>query len=236
VNQQTVVVGQDVQSERRAAAARFRADQSSKGTFVVHLLSSPGAGKTALLEATLRYFGERRRMGVLVGDLATDRDAQRLEPLAPTVQITTGGACHLDLGLVERALTQLGRSGLEFLFIEDVGNLVCPASHDLGEHLRVVLLSTTEGDDKPAKYAKAFRTSQALVISKLDLLPHVPFSVVAATTDARAIQPELRVFPVCALRNEGIDEWCGYLERMRKEMLETRKLLLPTGTSTTRAF
>jgi len=135
------------------------------------------------------------------------------------VQITTGGACHLELTLVERALGQLGRSDLEFLFIEDVGNLVCPAAHDLGEHLRVVLLSTPEGDDKPAKYAKAFRTSQALVITKLDLLPHVPFAVAAATAEALQIQPALRVFSVCAPRNEGIADWCDYLDGQREQLL-----------------
>ncbi len=198
MSQRTVIVGQEVLAERRAAAARFRSLRMSQGTLVVHLLSSPGSGKTSLLEATARHLGKGRRLGVLVGDLATDRDAQRLAPLAATVQITTGGACHLELPLVERALGQLGRSDLEFLFIEDVGNLVCPASHDLGEHVRVVLLSTTEGDDKPAKYAKAFRTSQALVITKTDLLPHVPFSVTAAAADAHQIQPLLRVFTTCA--------------------------------------
>lgn len=136
MSQRTVIVGQEVLAERRAAAARFRSLRMSQGTLVVHLLSSPGSGKTSLLEATARHLGKGRRLGVLVGDLATDRDAQRLAPLAATVQITTGGACHLELPLVERALGQLGRSDLEFLFIEDVGNLVCPASHDLGEHVR----------------------------------------------------------------------------------------------------
>jgi hydrogenase nickel incorporation protein HypB len=218
VSQQTVSVGRDVLAERREAAARFRAVHAGRGTLVVHLLSSPGSGKTALLEATARRFAGRRRLGVLVGDLATDRDAQRLAPLAPTVQITTGGACHLELGLVERAFARLGRADLEFLFIEDVGNLVCPASHDLGEHLRVVLLSTTEGDDKPAKYAKAFRTSQALVVTKLDLLPHVPFSVEAAAADAHQIQPALQVFPVCAPSGQGVAEWCAYLEAQRSRL------------------
>src|SRR5262249_4387846 len=146
-------------------------------------------------EATARHWAGRR-LAVLVGDVATERDCQRLLPLAPAVQITTGGACHLELPLVERALGQLGRSDLEFLFIEDVGNLVCPACHDVGQHLRVVLLSVTEGDDKPAKYPRAFRTAQALVLTKLDLLPHVPFAPEAAERDARAIQPDLEVLAV----------------------------------------
>src|SRR5262249_10219844 len=160
MSQQTIAVGRDILADKRAAAERFRATQRQQGTLVVHLLSSPGAGKTALLEATARRLGKSHRLGVLVGDIATDRDAQRLAPLAPVVQITTGGACHLELPLVEKALHQLNQSSFEFLFIEDVGNLVCPAAHDLGEHVRVILLSTTEGDDKPGKYPKAFRTSQ----------------------------------------------------------------------------
>ena len=151
-------------------------------------------------------------MAVPVGDIETDRDAQRLAPIIPTVQITTGGACHLELPLVERAFKQLLGGPIDFLFIEDVGNLVCPASHDVGYHLRVLLLSVTEGDDKPGKYPKAFRTSDALVVSKLDLLPHVPFSVESATLDAQRIQPTLTVLPLCSLTGQGIADWCAYLD------------------------
>jgi hydrogenase nickel incorporation protein HypB len=158
-------------------------------------------------------------MAVLVGDLETDRDAQRLAPLVPVAQLTTGGACHLELSLVQRGIMALGDPQVDFLFIENVGNLVCPASHDLAEHLRVVLLSTTEGDDKPGKYPKMFRGSQALVITKLDLLPYVPFSVQAATQDARRIQPAIEVLTVCALHGQGIDEWCAYLIRQREALV-----------------
>jgi hydrogenase nickel incorporation protein HypB len=213
-------VGRDVLSERKAAADRFRAAQAARGTLVVQLISSPGAGKTALLEATARHWGTRRRLAVLVGDIETDRDAQRLAPLAPTVQITTGGACHLELPLVERACRQLSDGPFDFLFIEDVGNLVCPAAHDVGYHLRVLLLSVTEGDDKPGKYPRAFRTSDALVLSKLDLLPHVPFSVEAATVDARRIQPDLTVLSVCSQTGTGIASWCDYLDGRRRQLLE----------------
>jgi hydrogenase nickel incorporation protein HypB len=212
---QTVPVNRDVMAERRAAAERFRSARAREGTLVVQLLSSPGAGKTALLEATARHWAGKVRMGVLVGDIETDRDMRRLAPLAPAVQITTGGACHLELPLVEKALARLDGGPFDVLFIEDVGNLVCPASHEVGHHLRVVLLSVTEGDDKPGKYPKAFRTSQALVVSKLDLLPHVPFSVEAACDDARRIRPDLNVFTVCAPQGKGIAEWCGYLETTR---------------------
>jgi hydrogenase nickel incorporation protein HypB len=157
-------------------------------------------------------------VGVLVGDVETDRDAQRLAPYAPTVQITTGGACHLEIPLVERAAKKLDGPRLDFLFIEDVGNLVCPASHDLGEHLRVLLLSTTEGDDKPGKYPKAFRTSDVVVITKADLLPYVPFSVKQAEKDARRVQPALKFFTLCAQTGDGVGEWCAFLERERKRL------------------
>ena len=218
--QQTITVGRDVRAEARQRAAWLREDFTRRGILCVNLLSSPGAGKTSLLQATARHWRGRRRMAVLVGDLATDRDAQRLAPLAPTVQLTTGGACHLELPLVERGLERLGALDCEFLFIENVGNLVCPASHDLAEHLRVIVLSTTEGDDKPGKYPKAFRTSQILVVNKIDLLPHVPFSVDAAVADARAIQPQLQSVAVSAHREQGIADGCEILERARSELLE----------------
>jgi hydrogenase nickel incorporation protein HypB len=162
-----------------------------QGTLVVRLLSAPGAGKTTLLQETARRLRTRYSLGILVGDIETDRDAQRLAPLAPTRQITTGGACHLELPLVQRALAEWHPDPFDFLFIEDIGNLICPASHELGEHLRVVVLSTTEGDDKPGKYPKAFRTSQVALITKLDLLPHVPFSIQRARLDATRIRGDL---------------------------------------------
>jgi hydrogenase nickel incorporation protein HypB len=134
-------------------------------------------------------------------------------------QLTTGGACHLELPLVRQGLARLPETRWDFLFIENIGNLVCPASHDLGEHLRVVVLSTTEGDDKPGKYPKMFRTSQAMVISKTDLLPHVPFGVDAAVADALLIQPAIRTISVSALQGTGIQEWCDFLEKTRNKML-----------------
>ncbi|MEX2114259.1 MAG: hydrogenase nickel incorporation protein HypB [Pirellulales bacterium] len=213
-----ITILREVSARARAEADEFRREMSRRRTLVVNVLSSPGAGKTSLLAATAVHWGAKRRMAVLVGDIATDRDAQRLAPLAPTVQLTTGGACHLDLELVQRGWEALPEGEVDFLFIENVGNLVCPSSHDLGEHLRVVVLSTTEGDDKPAKYPKAFRTSQALVISKIDLLPHVPFSVRAATDDARTIQPELSVWPLSALHGVGIEDWCDYLDDQRNRI------------------
>jgi hydrogenase nickel incorporation protein HypB len=215
----TIVVRRDVLAEGKADASIERERLARRGTLVVNLLSSPGAGKTTLLEATARHFAKRHSMAVLVGDLETDRDAQRLSPLVPTAQLTTGGACHLELPLVKRGLCALGDPQVEFLFIENVGNLVCPASHDLAEHLRVVLVSTTEGDDKPGKYPKMFRTSHAMAITKTDLLPHVPFCVAAVTEDACKIQPSLHVMKMCAIDGTGIESWCGYLEQQRAKIL-----------------
>lgn len=219
---QTIELGRDLRAEQRAAAEAFRRARTAEGTLVVRLISSPGSGKTTLLEATARQLGSERPVGVLVGDVETDRDAQRLARYAPSAQITTGGACHLEIPLVERALARLPGGRMDFLFIEDVGNLICPASHDLGEHLRVILLSTTEGDDKPGKYPKAFRTSHVLVLTKLDLLPYVPFSLAAAEQDARRVQPELNVLTLSALTGLGVPEWCSFLSRRRSEMGEAR--------------
>lgn len=215
----TITIRRDIAAEAKADAATERARLGNRGTFVINLLSSPGAGKTALLEATAKQLRKKHSLAVLVGDLETDRDAARLSPLVPTVQLTTRGACHLELPLVKRGLEALGDPPFEFLFIENVGNLVCPASHDLAEHLRVVLTSTTEGDDKPAKYPKMFRTSQAMVVTKMDLLPHVPFSVDAVIKDAHRIQPDLDVMTVCSLQGTGIDSWCEYLIAQRAEKL-----------------
>lgn len=211
----TVAVNRDLQSERRAAADAFRAELTRRRIFCVNLISSPGAGKTTLLQQTAKAWGEPGRLAVLVGDIATDRDAERLAPYLPVKQLTTGGACHLELPLVQTGLKHLNLDGIEFLFIENIGNLVCPASHDLGEHLRVVVLSVTEGDDKPAKYPKAFRTSQACVISKMDLHLYVPFQLPAVMEDARRIQPQMSFFPVSALQQQGLTAWCQYLQEQR---------------------
>ena len=219
----TITVNQDVQAEKKRRAAVLRNSFSQRGTFVINLVSSPGAGKTSLLEATAKYWQGKHKVAVLVGDLATERDAERLRPYVPVEQLTTGGACHLELALVERGLQRLPEVDFEFLFIENVGNLVCPASHDLAEHLRVVLMSTTEGDDKPGKYPKMYRTSGALVINKSDLLPYVPFSIDAAIADARLIQPDLAAFTVCSLTGEGIESWCQYLEEARERMIESTR-------------
>lgn len=223
----TIVVQRDLQSARREEADAWRNSLAERSIFCVNLISSPGAGKTSLLQATARHWSGRRRMAVLVGDIATDRDAQRLAPLTPVRQLTTGGACHLELPLVKSGFDQLQQQGLEFLFVENVGNLVCPASHDLGEHIRVVVLSVTEGDDKPGKYPKAFRTSQACVINKVDLLPYVPFDRSALIADVELVNSGMPVLEVSALNGTGIESWCEFLDeqrqRLRQKLLREQK-------------
>ncbi|MBN8600111.1 MAG: hydrogenase nickel incorporation protein HypB [Planctomycetes bacterium] len=211
----TIVVRRDVQAEQKREADAERELLGSRGTLVVNMVSSPGAGKTSLLAEIAQHWQGRHSMAVLVGDIETDRDAQRLAPFVPVTQLTTGGACHLELPLVYRGRMALGDPQVDFLFIENIGNLVCPASHDLGEHLRVVLLSVTDGDDKPAKYPKMFRTSHALIISKCDLLNYVPFRTEEAIRDAKSIQPKLSCFEISSLRRFGISELCRYFENER---------------------
>jgi hydrogenase nickel incorporation protein HypB len=219
VPHKTIEIDRDIQADRRDAAAELRDRFTKQGTLVINLVSSPGAGKTSLLEATCRHWGSRWKVAVLVGDLATDRDAQRLRPYVPVEQLTTGGACHLELPLIEKGLQRLPQEPFDFLFIENIGNLVCPASHDLGEHFRVVMVSTTEGDDKPGKYPKMFRGSDLMVITKTDLLPYVLFSISNVIEDARLIREELDVLSVASIHGEGIPAWCQYLEQRRREML-----------------
>jgi len=219
VDTKVIIVERNVLARAAADAGEFRRRMQRRGTLVVQLISSPGSGKTSLLEATARHWSGQANIAVLVGDIATARDAERLTSWMPAAQLTTGGACHLELPLVERGLARLEPLDVDYLFIEDVGNLVCPASHDLGQHRRVIVLSTTEGDDKPAKYPKAFRTSDAVVINKLDLLPYVPFSVEAAIADAGRIQPSLEFLPLSATTGDGIAAWCDYLTRERAALL-----------------
>ncbi len=184
----------------------------SRGLLAVNLLSSPGSGKTALLERALSDMGSWARLGVIVGDLATDNDARRLRrPGAQVVQITTGSVCHLEAAMVGRACEQMSLDGVQLLFIENVGNLVCPASYDLGEALRVVLLSVTEGEDKPLKYPKAFKTADAVVITKTDLAEAAGFDRSTALENVRLIAPQVAVFELSARTGQGMGAWYAYL-------------------------
>jgi hydrogenase nickel incorporation protein HypB len=183
------------------------------GTLAVNLISTAGAGKTTLLEATVPQLLGEARVLVIEGDLETDNDAERMEALGiDTVQIHTGGACHLEPHLVEKAWQSMrARGPYEYVFIENVGNLVCPAGYWLGEHLRVVCVSVPEGDEKPAKYPKAFQTSSAFLITKTDLLPHTAFDPEKARARALAVQPDLISFEVSAKTGAGIAPWLSFL-------------------------
>jgi hydrogenase nickel incorporation protein HypB len=206
-------VRQHVLKKNDLLARELRERFRGTGLFVASLVSSPGAGKTAFLEATLRMLSGSRRVAALVGDLATDRDARRLQATgAPVRQITTGTVCHLDAEMVDRALAGWDLSQLDLLFIENVGNLVCPASYDLGEQLRVVLLSVTEGEDKPLKYPTIFNTADLAVITKIDLAEVVGFNRDEARGCIDEVRPGLPVIEVSARTGAGMAAWIAALE------------------------
>ncbi len=199
------------ENDRIAAGLRERFHQGR--TFCLNLISSPGSGKTALLERTLEMFAGSRRVAVLTGDIQTDNDARRLARFGfPVRQITTGGACHLDAKMIERALADWRVEDFEILFIENVGNLVCPTSYDLGEEARAVLLSVTEGEDKPLKYPATFHHADLMVMNKIDLLPFVPFQADLARENARRVQPEIEIVDVSCTTGQGLDAWRAWLE------------------------
>lgn len=205
-----VIVLRDLLATNKQAAAAIRKELRARGILAVNLLSSPGSGKTTLLEALADRLRDRYRLAVIEGDIETERDAERIRAKGvPAWQITTGGACHLEARMVGKVLADVP-AAIDFLFIENVGNLVCPASFDLGEELRCVLLSSPEGDDKPAKYPQAFLTADGLILTKSDLVPFLPFDPAKAAAEALSIKPGLRVFTVSALRGEGMDELAAY--------------------------
>jgi len=183
------------------------------GVFSINLVSSPGSGKTSILEQTLGILRGRLRIGVIEGDVQTDFDAQRVARYqVPVIQIVTNGGCHLEARLVQDAMAQMELHQLDLLVIENVGNLVCPANYDLGEALKVVVVSTTEGDDKPLKYPGMFRHASILIINKIDLLPYVNCNLEALKQNALNINPSLRVFETSCTTGAGILEWCHWLK------------------------
>jgi hydrogenase nickel incorporation protein HypB len=199
----------------RVLRTRFRAS----GIYVVSLVSSPGSGKTAFLESTLRRLRENYKIAAIVGDLATANDARRLARAeVPVRQITTGTVCHLEARMVEEAIQDFDLARLDFLFIENVGNLVCPASYDLGEALRVVLFSVTEGEDKPLKYPTIFNTADVAIITKMDLAAAVEFHAAEANRSIQAVRPGMQVLEVSAKTGAGMQTWIDLLERRRREI------------------
>jgi hydrogenase nickel incorporation protein HypB len=208
-----VEVRRKVLKQNDVIARELRERFASAGVFVVSLVSSPCSGKTALLERTLVELGARRRVAALVGDLATENDASRLARSgAPVRQITTGTVCHLDASMVQRALEGWDLEQIDVLFIENVGNLVCPASYDLGESLRLVVLSVTEGEDKPRKYPTIFDTADVAVITKIDLASAVEFDWDAAEQSIQAVRPGMPVMGVSAKTGEGMDRYIGLFD------------------------
>jgi hydrogenase nickel incorporation protein HypB len=200
--------------EANEAAARLLRERFAARTLIPNLISSPGSGKTTLLEATVQRLAGRLRVAVIEGDIATERDADRLRALGvPAFQILTGGACHLDARQVDRALAEAGFGDLDVLFIENVGNLICPTSYDLGEDFKVALLSVTEGDDKPFKYPAIFARAEVTVVTKVDLLSHVTFDLDAVRDQLATLNPTGAVLLTSARTGDGIAEWCALLER-----------------------
>ncbi len=207
-----VEVREKVLKQNDILARALRADFQKSGVFVASFVSSPGSGKTTLLEKLLARLGEKRRVAALVGDLATENDAARLARAATQVkQITTGTICHLDAQMVQKALEDWPINQLDFLFIENVGNLVCPSSYDLGEQLRFVLLSATEGEDKPLKYPTIFNTADVAVITKMDLSEAAEFDLALARRNIQSVRPGMRVFEVSAKKGQGMDELLSFL-------------------------
>jgi hydrogenase nickel incorporation protein HypB len=214
-----VQVRQKVLKENDIVARALRQRFREAGVLVVSLVSSPGAGKTALLEQVLTRLGSEARVAALVGDLATENDAERLRrSRAPVRPITTGTVCHLEAEMVNKALEGWQLAALDYLFIENVGNLVCPSSYDLGEDLRAVLFSVTEGEDKPLKYPPIFNTADVALISKIDLASAVEFDVAAAQRNIQAVRPGMQVLEVSAKTGQGLDQWLGLLRaRLTRE-------------------
>ena len=211
-----VEVRQNVLKQNDVLARALRERFQKAGVYVASLVSSPGSGKTMFLEKTLTQLGESFAVAALVGDLATENDAARLaRSQAPVRQIVTGTVCHLEAAMVERALDGWRLEDLDYLFIENVGNLVCPSSYDLGEDLRLVLMSVTEGEDKPLKYPTIFNTADVAILTKMDLATAVEFDLPAATANIQAVRPGMRLFEVSAKTGAGIQEWLQFLASRR---------------------
>ncbi|HXU16214.1 MAG TPA: hydrogenase nickel incorporation protein HypB [Terriglobales bacterium] len=216
-----VTLEKKILSENDRIAGDLRNRLAESGTLCVNLISSPGSGKTTLLERTLDRLPRNYRVAVLTGDIQTENDANRLKRFGfPVKQITTGGTCHLDARMVERNLTDWTLDHLDFLFIENVGNLVCPASYDLGEAAKVVLLSVSEGEDKPLKYPAIFFKSELVIITKTDLLPYVPFNLVAAEENTRRVHPGSEIMRLSCINDDGVEGWLDWLQKRKSAKVE----------------
>ncbi len=213
-----VDIGKKMLSENDRLAAENRVRFAEAGLLVLNLISSPGSGKTALLESTLDRLPDGVRVLVIEGDVSTDRDIERVRAHgADGVQINTAGGCHLSAKMVGKVLPDLNLDGADVLFVENVGNLICPSTYDLGEDAKVVLLSTTEGDDKPMKYPAIFHESSVAVINKIDLLPHLTYDIERAEREIGVLNADCDILRVSALKGTGMDEWIAWILRKMKE-------------------
>lgn len=202
----------DILGQNDAIAAALREQLAEQRVFVLNLLGSPGSGKTTLLEKTIAALNKKLRLAVIEGDLFTSKDADRIARHdVPVIQINTSGGCHLDAPMIEKALKELNTDALDLLIIENVGNLVCPAEFALGEDVKAVVLSVTEGNDKPLKYPLIFKESALTLLNKIDLVPYTDFNVAAATEDITTIHPGAAVLPVSARTGEGLAAWLDWL-------------------------
>jgi hydrogenase nickel incorporation protein HypB len=216
-----VNVEEKVLSENDKLAQTLRERFRKHKVFCVNLISAPGSGKTALLERTLEALPKSAKVALLTGDLQTENDAKRLAKAGfPVKQITTGDTCHLDATMVIKALADWDLDAVDILFIENVGNLVCPTSYDLGEHAKIVLLSVTEGEDKPLKYPSIFAAAEVCVINKIDLLPYVPFNLNQAIANARQVHPGMEVIETSCTKVQGLDAWLAWIERRRQAAMQ----------------
>jgi hydrogenase nickel incorporation protein HypB len=208
-----ITVERKVLAKNDAVAEENRSLLRQNNIFTINIVSSPGSGKTSLIEKTIEYFMNKMKISVIEGDVQTDLDAQRVSSYnIPVVQIITNGGCHLEANLVKEAMAQIDINNTDLLIIENVGNLVCPAGYDLGENMKVVIISVTEGDDKPLKYPKMFMNSSVLVINKMDLLPFVNCNIEALKGNALKINPNLKIFEVSCTKETGLENWCNWLK------------------------
>jgi hydrogenase nickel incorporation protein HypB len=221
-----VEVEKKVLNENQILAEQLRERYRQQGILCVNLISAPGSGKTLLLEKTLERMDQGTRVAVLTGDLQTENDAQRLAKFGfPVKQIVTGGTCHLDARMVEKHLADWNLENIELLIVENVGNLVCPSSYDLGEDAKIVLLSTTEGEDKPLKYPSIFFKSELMILTKIDLLPYVPFKSDVAKENARRVHPQMEILEVSSTTGEGLDAWMNWITARQRKAKEKPKLV-----------
>ena len=215
-----VPVVEKVLNENQRITADLRARFLQNEVLCLNLISAPGSGKTTLLERTLAALPRATRLAVLTGDIQTENDARRLAQFGfPVRQITTGGTCHLDARMILKHLAEWDLAGLDLLLIENVGNLVCPSSYDLGEHAKIVLLSVTEGEDKPLKYPSIFAKSKLMVVTKTDLLPYVPFNLQQARANALQVNPDLEIIETSCTANTGLQAWLEWLTAQRERAL-----------------